>query len=128
MFCSQEKLTALVLPSLLSSGASQLALLVKNLLANAGDIRDAGLIPGSGRFLGEGHGNSLQYSCLENFMDRGARRATVHRVAKSWTPLKRLSTQAMSTALQADSLPFEPPGKLNLYTCLKNLEPALMLG
>jgi len=49
-----------------------LALLVKNLLANAGDIRDAGLIPGSGRFLGEGHGNSLQYSCLENPMDRGA--------------------------------------------------------
>ena len=49
-----------------------MALLVKNLLANAGDIRDVGLILGSGRLPGEGHGNSLQYSCRENPMDRGA--------------------------------------------------------
>ena len=49
---------------------------------NAGD---PGLIPGSGRFLGEGNGNLSQYSCLENLMDRGAWRATVHGVAKSWT-------------------------------------------
>ena len=62
--------------------------MVKNLLANAGDIRNAGLIPGSGRFPGEGNGNPLQYSCLENPMDRGAWRATVHRVAKSQTRLK----------------------------------------
>ena len=60
-------------------------LLVKNLPANAGDIRDVGLIPGLGRSPGEGHGNPLQYSCLENPMDRGAWWATVHRVAKSWT-------------------------------------------
>ena len=60
-------------------------LVVKNLPANAGDVRDSGLIPDSGRSPGEGHGNPLQYSCLENPMDRGASWATVHRVAKSWT-------------------------------------------
>ena len=53
---------------------------VKNLPANAGDTRDAGLIPGSGRFPGEGNGNPLQYSCLESSMDRGARWAAVHAV------------------------------------------------
>ena len=47
--------------------------------------RDIGSIPGSGRFPGGGHGNSLQYSCLENPMDRGAWRPIVHRVTKSWT-------------------------------------------
>ena len=57
--------------------------MVKNLPANAGDIRDATLIPGLGRDLGVGHGNPLQYSCLENSMDRGAWRATVHVVTKS---------------------------------------------
>ena len=60
----------------------------KEPLANAGDIRDVGSIPGSGRSPGEGHGNPLQYSCLENPMDRGAWQAIVHRVAKSWTRLK----------------------------------------
>ena len=65
--------------------ASQMALVVKNLPANAGDIRDEGLIPGSGRALGRGHGNPLQCSCLENPMDRGARWVTVHEVTKSWT-------------------------------------------
>ena len=53
---------------------------VKNPPANAGDIRDAGSIPRSGRCPGGGHGNPLQYSCLENPMDRGAWQATVHRV------------------------------------------------
>ena len=62
---------------------SQGALVVKNPPANTGDIRDAGLIPGLGRSPGGGHGNSLQYSCLENSMDRGAWQATVLRVAKS---------------------------------------------
>ena len=61
--------------------ASQVVLVAKNPPANAGDIRDPGLIPGSGRSPGEGHDNPLQYSCLENPMDR----ATVHRVAKSQT-------------------------------------------
>ena len=72
--------------------ASQVALVVKNQIANAGDVRDKGLIPGLGRCLGEGHDNPLQYSCLENSMDRGALQATVHRVTKSWTQLKQLST------------------------------------
>ena len=66
--------------------------MVKNLPANAGDIRDAGLIPGLGRSPGGGHGTPLQYSCLENPMDRGAWQATVHTVAKSQTRLKRLSS------------------------------------
>ena len=69
--------------------ASQVVLVVKNLPANAGDKRDVGSIPGSGRSPGGGHGNSLQYSCLENPMDRGAWRDTIHRVAKSRTWLKR---------------------------------------
>ena len=61
-----------------------MALVVKNPPANAGDIRDGGSIPGSGRFPGGGNGNSLQHSCLENPMDKGAWCATVHGVAKSW--------------------------------------------
>ena len=60
--------------------------MVKN--ANAGDIRDTGSIPGSGRSPGGGHGNLLQYSCLENRKDREAWRATVHGVTQSWTRLK----------------------------------------
>ena len=66
-----------------------MALVVKNLLANAGDIRDTGLVPGSERSPGRRHSNPLQCSCLENPMDRGAWQATVHRVAKSQTQLKR---------------------------------------
>ena len=58
---------------------------LKNSPANAGDTRVVGLIPGSGRSPGEGHGNPLQYSCLENPMDRGTWRATVHGFAKSQT-------------------------------------------
>ena len=65
--------------------ASQVALGEKNLLAGAEDIRDAGLIPGSQRSPGGGRGNTLQYSCLENPVNRGAWRAIVHKVAKSQT-------------------------------------------
>ena len=68
--------------------ASQVALVVKNLSANAGDLRDADLISGLGRSPGGGHGNPLQYSCLENPMDRGAWWATVYGAAKSQTQLK----------------------------------------
>ena len=50
--------------------------------------RDAGSSPGSGRYLGGGHGNPLQFSCLENPMDRGAWWAAVHRITKSWTQLR----------------------------------------
>ena len=59
-------------------------MVVKNLPINAGDLKDMGLIPGSGRSSGGGNGNPLQYSFLENPMDRGAWWATVQRVAKSW--------------------------------------------
>ena len=60
-----------------------MVLVVKNPPVSVGDIRDAGLIPGSGRSPGGGHGNPLQYSCLKNRMDRGAWWFIVHRVAKS---------------------------------------------
>ena len=67
-----------------NTGASQVALVVNNLPANARDI-DVGLIPGSGRSPGGGHGNPLQNYCLENPMDRRAWWAIVHGVAKSQT-------------------------------------------
>ena len=60
-----------------------MVLVVKSLPANAGDVRDAGLIPGSGGSPGGRHGNPFQYSCMEKPMDRGAWWATVHRVAES---------------------------------------------
>ena len=72
-------------------GASQVTLVVKNLSANVGDMREAGSIPGSGRCPGIGHDNPLQYSCLENPIDRGAWEATVHRVTQSQSWLKQLS-------------------------------------
>ena len=62
--------------------ASQVALVVKNPPAKTGGIRDLGSVPGLGRSPGEGNGNPLQYSCLENPMDRGAWRATVHGITK----------------------------------------------
>ena len=68
-----------------NQGFSQVAVVVKNPPANVGDIRDMGSIPGSGGSPGEGHGNPLQYSCLENPMDRGPWWATVHRIIKSQT-------------------------------------------
>ena len=76
--------------------ASQVVLVVKNPPANAGDVRDLGLIPGSGRFPGGGHGNPLQYSCLENPTGGGIWWATVPGVSNSWTQLKQLSTQTYS--------------------------------
>ena len=72
-------------------GASQVAPVIKNSPVNAGDIRNVGSIPESGRSPGGGHGNPPQYSCWDNPMDRGAWQ-TVHRVAKSQTQPKRLST------------------------------------
>ena len=68
--------------------ASQVAPMVKDLPANAGDVRDTGSIPGLGKSPGGGHGNPLQFSCLGNPMDKGAWQATAHRVAKSQTQLK----------------------------------------
>ena len=62
--------------------------MVKNLSAKVRDRRDIGLILGLGASPGEGHGNPLQYSCLENSMDRGVWQARVHRITKSQTRLK----------------------------------------
>ena len=67
---------------------------VKESTCNAGAVGDVGSIPELGKSPGGGNGNPLQYSCLENPMDRGAWWATVHRVAKSWTQLKQLSMHA----------------------------------
>ena len=67
--------------------------MVKNLPANTGDVRDLGLIPGSGRSPGGGHGNPIQCPCLENPMDRGAWQATIQGMSKS---VIQLSTQSKS--------------------------------
>ena len=64
-------------------------LVVNNPPANAGDAGNAGSVPGQGRSTGEGNGDSLQYSCLGNTMDRGAWRATVHRVTKELDTTER---------------------------------------
>ena len=64
-----------------------MAQVVKSPPANLGDIGDVGSIPGSGRSPGGGNGNPLQYSCLENSMDRETWQAMVHGATKSWTPL-----------------------------------------
>ena len=88
----------------------------KESTGNAEDVGDMGSIPGSGRSPGGGHGNPLQDSCLENPMDGGAWRATVHRVAKSGTQLKRLSTHTYSQ--QAVKLGFDQICLLQVYCCL----------
>ena len=76
----------------------------KNLPANAEDVRDASLITGSGRSPGGGHGIPLQYSCLENPMDRWAWQAALHRVAHSWTGLKLLSKHARKVCIRLTSV------------------------
>ena len=87
---SSQSILKEINPEYYLEGISQVVLVVKNLPANAGDL---GSIPGLGRAPGEGNGNPLQYSCLENPMDRGAWWATVHGVTKSRTRLKQLSTK-----------------------------------
>ena len=89
-----------------------MALVVKNSPADAGDLRDTGSIPGLGTSPGGGHGNLLQYSCLENPMDKGAFWATVYWVTKSWTPLNKLSTHHART---------------QKCQCVKNLEVTTVL-
>ena len=81
-----------------------MALVVKNPSTNAEDIKDRGLIPGSGRSPEGGHGNSLQYSCLEDPMDRGAWQATGYGVAKSQTRLKRQHTACTEKETKLGSL------------------------
>jgi len=78
---------------------------IKNLPAKAEDSRDAGSIPGLGRYPGKGNGNPLQHSCLGNPMDRGAWQSTVHGVAKSWTWLSNEHThtsQVRSSGEESD--------------------------
>ena len=72
---------------------------VKNPSANAGDSGDAGLIPGLGGSSGGENGNPLQFSCLKNFMDRGARQARAHGITKSW---RRLSTHTHNYTIDTD--------------------------
>ena len=72
---------------ILAQGAFQVVIVVKKPPANAGDIGDTGSIPGEGRSPRVGNGNPLQYSYLENPMDRGAWQATIHGVTKTWTQL-----------------------------------------
>ena len=92
-----------------NAGASQVVLVVKNPPASAGDITDVGLIPGSGRSPGR-HSNSVQYSCLKNPMDREAWSAIVHRVAKSRTRLKQLSTHTCSQCRGPSLIPGQGTG------------------
>ena len=87
LLASYSILQCTLVASLHSTGASQVVLMVKNLPADAGDTRDVGCIPGLGRSPGERKGDPLQYSCLENSLDRGAQQAIVHGVAESWTQL-----------------------------------------
>ena len=75
--------------------------MVKNLPANVGDVRDIASIPGLGRSPGGGHGKPLQYSCLENPMDRGVWRATVHGVAKESDMTEQLTLKHSSNELNS---------------------------
>ena len=88
--------------------ASQVVLVVKNPPANAEDIRGVGLIPGLGRSSGGGHGNPLQYSYLENPIDSGAWRATVHKFTQSQTQLKQLSILTHRHTYYQVALSIEP--------------------
>ena len=89
-----------------------MALVVKSLPANAGDIRDVGLIPGLGRSPGGGHGNPLQYSCLENPMDREAWQATVLGVTKE--------SDMTEATLHAHKLVYGS-ATLNGFVCFRSL-------
>ena len=97
--------------------ATQVVLVVKNLPANAWDIRDEGSIPGLGRSPGGGHSYPLQYSCLENPMDRGAWQATVHSITQSQVWLKRVSVHSHSKDKRSLSL-WPPLQRRPLEFCL----------
>ena len=81
--------------------------MVKNPPVNAGDMRDTSLIPGLERSLGGGNGNLLQYSCLENSMDRGAWQATAHGVAKSLNTTEQLSVHVHMWLVLANEVRIE---------------------
>ena len=104
--------------------------MVKNLSASAGDVRDGGSISEWERSPGERNGNPLQYSCLENSMDGGAWRATVHGIAKSQTQLSNFTTQMVKklpvmwedpgTIPMSGRSPGERNGNPLQYSCLEN--------
>ena len=95
---------------------SWVVLVVKNPLANAGEVRNTGSIPGSGRSPEGGYGNSLQYSCLENPMDRGTWQVMVYRIEKSQTWLKWLTTAHMVPIMTAWPMKYAI-----MVLCLKRL-------
>ena len=97
---------------------------VKNPPANTGDTRDAPSIPVLGRSPGGGHGNPLQYACLENPLDRGAWWATVHGIAKSRT---RLRTHSLTHSLRP-GLKLPPSCAAVSALCLQGAAPSLLLG
>ena len=105
------------------SRASQVVLVVKNLLASAGDERDVGSVLELGRSPGGGHGNPSRYSCVENSMDRGVWWAAVHNVAKSQTWLERLSTRTRQS--QASPL---TPVLCSFHHCVRDLSFLKPLG
>ena len=123
---SSQSILKEINPEYCLEGTSQVALVVKNLPANTGDL---GSIPGWGRAPGEGNGNPLQCSCLENPMDRGAWRATVHAVAKSRTRLKQLSTtQPAQHSLEGLMIKLKLQCFGHLRKRANSLEKTLMLG
>ena len=96
--------------------ASQVALVVKNPHANAGELRDAGSIPGSGRTPGEGHGNLLQYSCLKNPMDRRAMGRTESDMPATWKlPHMHASTLVTYPNLRTWSFPSSFSSKSSIF-------------
>ena len=111
---------------------SQVALVIKNPPTSAGDLRDVGSIPGSGRCPGGGRGNPLQCSCLENPMDRGAWRATVHRVTVThdWSDLAH-TCPCLSSARQhwlLLSACLSLPGLCPLICCFSSAETSYQWG
>ena len=91
--------------SVLYFWSSQVVLVIKDpTTASVGDIKDVGSIPGSGRSPGEGHGNPLQYSCLENSTDRGAWQDTIHGITQSQTQLKQLSMHVLYFTALCESM------------------------
>ena len=89
-----------------SCGASHMALVVKNTPASAEDVRDVCSIPGSAKCPREGDDNPLQFSCLENPMERSSSRAVVHRVTKSRTQLRHLSRCSLEALGKSPSFKF----------------------
>ena len=106
----------LILPlhlSLFGSQHMQVVLVVKNPPASAGDVRDVGSIPESGRSPGGGHGNPLQYCCLENPMVRGVWWARIHWIAKCWTQMKHFSMHPHIHLLTCNYVPVTILGTWN---------------